>query len=69
MAEVRKQIVEQMQAYGRFLQDHAEDIVGKISETYITQGGINVSFKVLENEKIPTINVSIDYLPMEVLDL
>lgn len=69
MTKVRQQIVEQMQAYGLFLQEHAEDIVGKLSETYIAHGGINVSFKVLESEEVPTIRVSIDYLPMEVLDL
>lgn len=69
MPEMRKQIVRQMQAYGVFLQDHAEDIVGKLSETYVAADGITVSFKVLKDKEVPTIRASIDYLPTEVLDL
>lgn len=68
MTKVRQQIVEQMQAYGLFLQEHAEDIVGKLDETYLYESGITVSFDI-SNSEAPQVRVEARYLPMEALDL
>ena len=68
MTKVRRQIVEQMQAYGLFLQEHAEDIVGKLDETYLYENGITVSFSISDAEA-PQVRIEARYLPMEVLDL
>lgn len=63
--QVREQIVKQMQAYGRFLQDHAEDIVGKLDETYLYESGITVSFDISDNDA-PQVRVEARYLPTDV---
>lgn len=68
MTKVRQQIVEQMQAYGRFLQDHADDIVGKLDETYLYESGITVSFDISDTEA-PQVRVEARYLPMEAIRL
>lgn len=62
--QVRGEIVSQMQAYGKFLQEHAEDIVGKLDETYLYESGITVSFDISDTEA-PQVRVEARYLPME----
>lgn len=69
MEDIRQKIVSQMQAYGVFLQDHAEDIVGKLSETYVAADGITVSFKVLEHDSVPTLRFSLDCIAMEAIEV
>lgn len=67
--QVRGEIVSQMQAYGKFLQDHAEDIVGKLDETYLCENGVSVSFDVGSRNYAAEVKVAMRYLPMEVVKL
>lgn len=69
MEDIRQKIVSQMQAYGVFLQDHAEDIVGKLDETYLYENGISVSFDIGSKNYEAEVKVAMRYLPMEVVKL
>lgn len=68
MENPRDKIVAQLKAYGQFLTDHAESIVGDMEDTYLYEGGLNVSFNVSDAET-PMVHVSWDYMPKEVLDV
>lgn len=62
--------VKAMRAYGRFIIDHAEAMVGEIgSGEWIAEDGLTVSFTVKCNpDAVPTVNVTHKRLALEVID-
>ena len=64
MPKVRGMLVEQMQGYGKFLQEHAEDIIGKLDSTYVAENGVRVSFT-LSDKEAPHVSIECLYLAVE----
>lgn len=61
--------VKQLKAYGKYIYDHAENIVGNIDKpNYVTEGGIDISFTLLEHDSIPTLYVSKEHIVMDALE-
>jgi len=54
--------VAQLRAYGEFLADYAEAIVGDIDAAHVVEGGIYVSFTLCQHDTAPTLSVTTDYL-------
>ena len=62
--------VAQLRAYGEYIADNAETIVSDINEpTWVTDGGIRIAFTLLEHESIPILEVTHDYIVLDVMDV
>lgn len=62
--------VAQLKAYGKHIYDHAENIVGNIDKpNYVTEGGIRISFTLLEHDRIPTLDVSKEHIVTDALEV
>jgi len=58
--------VAQLRAYGHYIADHAENIVGNIDKpNYVTEGGIRVSFTLMEHDRVPVIDVNKEYIVLD----
>lgn len=70
MTSATEKAVAQLKAYGKYICDHAENIVGDIDKpNYVIEGGISISFTLLEHNRGPTLNVSKEYAVMDVLEV
>ena len=70
MTSAAEKAVRQLKAYGQYIYDHAENIVGNIDKpNYVTEGGIRISFTLLEHDRIPTLDVSKEYIVTDVLEV
>lgn len=60
--------VAQLRAYGHYIADNAEGIIGNIDKpNYVTDGGIRISFTLLEHDSIPTLDVSKEHVVLDAL--
>ena len=60
--------VAMLRGYARFLDSHAENIIGNIDKpNYVTSGGIKVSF-VLDLESVPTVEVTKEHIALEAME-
>ena len=60
--------VKQLKTYARYIYEHAENIVGNIDKpNYVTEGGIRISFTLMEHDSIPVLNVSKEYIVLEAI--
>ncbi len=67
---ITEKAVAQLKAYGKYIYDHAENIVGDIDKpNYVTEGGIRISFTLLEYDRIPTLDVSKDHIVLEAMEV
>ena len=66
MADATEKAVKQLKAYGEYIYDHAENIIGNIDKpNYVIDGGIRISFTLLEHDRIPIIDVHKEYIVLE----
>ncbi len=67
---ITERAVAQLKAYAKYIDEHAENIIGNIDKpNYVTNEGIRISFTLLAYESAPILEVSKDYLAMEVLEV
>ena len=60
---ITEKAVAQLKAYARYIDEHAESIIGNIdAPNYVTEAGINVSFTLLSHESIPTLTVTKEHI-------
>ena len=65
---ITEKAVAQLKAYARYIDEHAENIIGNIdAPNYVTEAGINVSFTLLSHESIPTITVTKEHIVSDAL--
>ena len=65
---ITEKAVAQLKAYARYIDEHAESIIGNIdAPNYVTEAGINVSFTVLSHESIPTLTVTKEHIVSDAL--
>lgn len=70
MTDATEKAVKQLKAYGKYIYDHAENIVGNIDKpTWVTEGGIRIAFTLLEHDGIPTLDVSKEYIVTDALEV
>ena len=70
MISATEKAVAQLKVYGKYICDHAENIVGDIDKpNYVTEGGIRISFMLLEHDRIPTLDVSKEYIVAGALEV
>ena len=63
MTSATEKAVKQLRAYGRYMDENAEAIIGNIDKpNYVTEGGIRISFTLLEHDCIPTLDVNKEYI-------
>lgn len=61
--------VAQLKAYAKHMYDNAEGIIGDIDKpNYVAEGGIRVSFTLLEDDVAPTLCVDMNYLVLDALE-
>lgn len=56
---------EELRQVARYVDRHAESLVGDMDGIYVLEGGLRVSFTLLEHASIPTITVSRECLVYE----
>lgn len=62
--------VKQLRVYGQYIVDNAETIVSNIDKpTWVTEGGLRISFTLLEHESAPILEVSHEYIVIDVLEV
>ena len=54
--------VKQLRDIARYLDEHAEAIVGDMDNVYILEGGLRVSFPLLDDASVPTLTVTHEHL-------
>ena len=65
---ITEKAVAQLKAYARYIDEHAESIIGNIdAPNYVTEAGINVSFTLLSYESIPTFTVTKEHIVSDAL--
>ena len=65
---ITEKAVAQLKAYARYIDEHAESIIGNIdAPNYVTEAGINVSFTLLSYESIPTLTVTKEHIVSDAL--
>lgn len=58
--------VAQLRAYAKYIYEHAENIIGDIDRpNMVTEGGITLSFTLLEHDAAPTLTVTKERLVLE----
>lgn len=63
---ITEKAVAQLKAYARYIDEHAENIIGNIDQpNYVTEEGINVSFTLLSYESIPTLAVTKEHIVLD----
>jgi len=61
--------VAQLREIAHYLDEHAESIVGDMDNVYILEGGLRVSFPILDDASIPTLTVTREHLVMREVEL
>ena len=65
---ITEKAVAQLKAYARYIDEHAENIIGNIDQpNYVTDGGIDMSFTLLSHESIPTLTVTKEHIVSDAL--
>lgn len=60
--------VAQLRAYARYMDEHAENIIANIdSPDYVTDGGIRVSFTLMEHDLVPTLTVTKEHIVLDAI--
>ena len=60
---ITEKAVAQLKAYARYIDEHAENIIGNIdAPNYVTEAGIYVSFTLLSHESIPALSVTKEHI-------
>lgn len=60
--------VAQLKAYGSYIHDNAEAIIGSIDKpAYATEGGISLSFTLLEHDSVPTLMVNKEHIVLDAI--
>ena len=63
---ITEKAVAQLKAYARYIDEHAENIIGNIDQpNYVTDGGIDMSFTLLSHESIPTLTVTKEHIVLD----
>ena len=61
--------VKQLRAYAAYIDAHAESIIGNIdAPDYLTDGGINIAFTLIEHENVPTLTVRKEYIVLDAVE-
>lgn len=62
--------VAQLKAYGQYIVDNAGTIVSNIDKpTWVTDGGIRITFTLSDHENVPILEVSHEYIVVEALEV
>ena len=62
--------VAQLKAYAKYIDEHAENIIGNIDKpNYVTNEGIRISFTLLAYESAPILEVSHDYIVVDAMEV
>lgn len=67
---ITEKAVKQLKAYGQYIVDNAEAIIGDIDKpTWVTEGGMRIAFTLFEHERVPILEVSHGYIVLDVLEV
>lgn len=70
MTSATEKVVSLLKAYGKYIYDHAENIVGNIDKpNYVIEDGIRISFTLSGHDRVPTLYVSKDYVVPDALEV
>ena len=65
-----KKAVAQLRAYARYIDEHADNIIANIDDPdYVTEGGIRISFTLLERDRVPTITVTKEHIVLDAVEV
>ena len=68
MTSATEKAVAQLKAYGKYIHENAENIVGNIDKpNYVTDGGIRISFTLLDHDRVPTLDVCKEHIVPDAL--
>lgn len=60
-----EQAAEKIREVARYIDAHAESLVGDLDGVYVLEGGLRFSFALLHDQSIPTIEVTKEYIVYE----
>lgn len=60
-----EQAAEKLREVARYIDTHAESLVGDLDGVYVLEGGLRFSFVLLHDQSISTIEVSKEYIVYE----
>lgn len=59
-----------LKAYGRYIVDHAENIIGNVDPpNYVTEDCLRVSFTLADHDSVPTVEVTKEYIVIDALEV
>ena len=59
-----------LKAYGRYIVDHAESMVGDVDPpNYVTEDCLRVSFTLADYNSVPTVEVTKEYIVIDALEV
>ena len=65
---ITEKAVAQLRGYARYLDENAENIIGNIdAPTWMTEGGITISFTLGERDRVPTLEVDKEYIVLDAM--
>ena len=69
-SSITEKAVRQLRAYAKYMYDNAEAIIGNIDKpNYVTDGGIDLSFTLLEHDSVPVIRFSKECIVVDALEV
>ena len=69
-SNITEKAVKQLRAYAKYMYDNAEAIIGNIDKpNYVTEGGIDLSFTLLERNSVPVIRFSKECIVLDALEV
>ena len=62
--------VKQLKAYAKYIDEHAENIIGNIDKSnWVTDGGIRMMFTLMEHDSVPTLTVEKEYIVLDAVEV
>ena len=62
---ITKSATAQLREVARYLDAHAEELIGDMDSVYVIEGGLRFTFELGNHETIPTVEVSKEFIVYE----
>ena len=63
---ITEKAVTQLKAYAKYIEEHAENIVGNIDKpNWVTEDGIRLSFRLVGHGYVPTLTVTKEHVVLD----
>ena len=67
---ITEKAVKQLRAYAKYIDEHAENIIGNIDKpNFVTEGGIKMMFTLMEHDSVPTLTVEKEHIVLDALEV